>query len=109
MLPDYDFSGGVRGKYARLIHPERPNLVNILTTVIAMVYLALLSSPFFIPRSFLYPVHHSPNHHIVSETQPSILTCAVVIFYAILLVFAWLYLLRDLIKQVSLFFRKKPQ
>jgi len=101
-FPDGDFLGGVRGKYARRPRLERPNLVNVITTVVAMIYLAFFSSPFFLPNSFLRPDNPAPQ-------QTSLDEWAVVILCALLLLGAWAYLIQDLIRQISLFFRQKTQ
>ena len=88
---------------------ERPDLKNVMTTVIAMVYLAFLSSPFIIPDSFLYPVNNSSNNPIFRETGTDILTWAILLAFVILLISAWLYLIRDLIRQISLFFSRRTK
>jgi hypothetical protein len=85
---------------------ERPDYRNVLTTVVALIYLAFLTSPFFVPDSFLHPIHVSPQRQLAPETQISFLAVGALIFVVALLASAWLYLIRDLIHQVSLFFRK---
>ena len=102
MLPNYDCSGGMRGKHARRLSFERPSVVNVITTVMAMIYLAFFSSPFFLPNSFLYLDNYPPP-------KTSLENWAVVILCASLLFGAWTYLIQDLIRQISLFFRQKSQ
>jgi hypothetical protein len=42
-LPDYDFSKGVRGKYARR-YKERPSLCHTVTTCFGLLYLLIFAS-----------------------------------------------------------------
>ena len=79
----------------------------MLTTIFAMIYLTYFSFPFFIPSSFLYPTDGTSLSPALIAPQPSLQAYAILSFFFLLLFSAWVYLIRDLIKQVSLYFRKK--
>jgi len=86
MLPDYDFSKGVRGKHAKSYrerikaHRERPNLWHVIVTLFAMFYLGRFSGTFF-------SLAHSSGAN------------AVILIYTLILFGAWAYLILDLMRQ----------
>jgi asparagine N-glycosylation enzyme membrane subunit Stt3 len=81
ILPDCDFSEGVRGKLAKIkAHRERPNLWHVVVTLFAMLYLGSFSGSLF------YLAHLSG-------------ATAVVLICALVWLGAWAYLIRDLIRQ----------
>jgi hypothetical protein len=88
---------------------ERPDFRNVITTIFAMVYLTFFSSPFFVPNSFLDAPESGSHQPMILSAEPSLLTVAIVLPYSLLILGAWVFLVRDLIKQVSLFFRRKPK
>jgi asparagine N-glycosylation enzyme membrane subunit Stt3 len=84
MLPDYDFSEGVRGKYAKIkAYRERPNLWHVIVTLFAMFYLSDFSG-------MMYSLVRSSGAK------------GLVVIYAIVWLCAWAYLIRDLIRQAFL-------
>ena len=79
---------------------ERPSIWNVIVTIIAMSYLSCLTRAL---TSALYP---SSEHNFIQNNE---VIGTVGAFLGILIVFTWVFLFRDLIRQVSLFFRKKVQ
>lgn len=79
---------------------ERPNIWHLIVTLAAMFYLSCLT------RSLTQTLYAFGEHGLV---QNDIILNTVGGFLGILILLTWIFLLRDLIKQVTLFLRKKSQ
>ena len=83
MLPEYDFSKGVRGKYARRYF-ERPSFWHVIATLVAMLFLNNFITSLAMPLLFPAPYWDS----LVLDLS---------------MVIVWFYLFRDVIRQIELF------
>lgn len=70
---------------------ERPNAWYLIVTLFAMLYLSSVAKAVI-------------SALVQNNSEPARQTAGAIV--TLLVVLAWLYLLRDLIRQISLFFRK---
>jgi len=85
------------------IHSQRPNLWHVIVTIIALIYVTYFTYSLLLN---LYLACESQYRDAYAHPQ------VVITFFlgiTLMIVLVEIYLIRDLIKQVSLFFRRKAK